>query len=60
MQVSGRAALRSERVLDNKESVAILRGHLELDGANAQSPMLTESVLTGRNPQNGRNIGLSL
>src|SRR5689334_17205020 len=44
MQVARRAALRVERVLKDKEAAGALPGHLEGNGANAESPRFTEEV----------------
>jgi hypothetical protein len=48
MQVSRRAALLSESVLDNEETAAVLLGHLEGNRANAKPPLFAESVFACR------------
>jgi hypothetical protein len=44
MQVPSRTTLCVERVFENEETTMVLRGHLEVNGADAKSPMLTKSV----------------
>jgi hypothetical protein len=51
MQVSRRAALRVEGVFKNEETAAIGCGHLEVNGANAESAMLAEPIFACCDPQ---------
>jgi hypothetical protein len=44
MQVPRGAALFPERVLEDEQAVAVVRAHLEVNGADAQPPMLAESI----------------
>jgi hypothetical protein len=53
MQVSRRAALLPERVLNDEEAIAILRDHFEDYGANAKTPMFAKAVFAGGDPQCG-------
>src|SRR5579859_2329432 len=60
MHVARRAALRVERVLQDQETAAILRRHLEGDGANAESPLLAKAVGAGCDAQARRTARRTL
>jgi hypothetical protein len=57
MQVSRRPALLSELVLQNEDTAVVLRGHLEVNGANAESPLLAESVIARGDAEDRRKTG---
>src|SRR5690349_3731496 len=56
MQVASRPTRSMEAVLDNEETAAVLRYHLELNDADTQAPMLAEAVFACRDPNRGRHI----
>jgi len=40
-----------EGILQNQDAAAVLRGHLEVNAADAQTLRFTESVFAGRYPE---------
>src|SRR5437016_6272935 len=60
MQVARRAALLSERILENEETTAVPRRQLEVNGANAKPSMLTELVFACHDVGCGRHTGCGL
>lgn len=54
MEVTRRATLRVERVLQDKETLAALPAHLELDRADAQPARLAEAIRARQNTQRRR------
>jgi hypothetical protein len=58
--VSRGAALLAKRILEDEEAVAVLRGYLEVNGANAKPSPLAESIFACRDAQRRRQTSRRL